>query len=127
MIPTVRQGPAALNLEFYQGDTEPIVVYLPADLTGAVVRLQVRTSAGAVLVTLVEGSGLQVIPGELPPATPDNPTPTPPSSRINIAPTLPQRDALVGRELRYDLEVTMGAQRSTWLRGGFMVVEELTA
>lgn len=76
MTPTVRQGPASLNLEFYQGDTEGIAVYLPVDLTGAAVRLQVRTSAGAVLVTLVEGSGLQVIPGELPPATPSDPAPT---------------------------------------------------
>jgi hypothetical protein len=122
----VAQGPAELDLEFYQGDTVGISIWLPADLTGATVRLQVRSSGGAVLATLESGSGLVVIPGDLPPATPDNPAPTPPSSRIDLAPTVAQRDAVVSREAIYDLQVQQGAAIQTWLRGAFVVRPEQT-
>lgn len=120
------QGPAELDLEFYQGDTVGISIWLPADLTGAAVRLQVRSSSGAELATLEAGSGLVVTPGDLPPPTPDNPTPTPPSSRIDIAPTVAQRDAVLGRMASYDLQTQQGAAVQTWLRGTFTVRPQQT-
>lgn len=126
MIPTVRQGPAALNLEFYEADTQGIAIWLPMDLTGFTVRLQVRDISGTQLAELTVGDGLTVIPGDLPPPTPDNPNPTPPSSLITIAPTPAQRAAVVGKRAQYDLEVASAGYRETWLAGAFTVTSQVT-
>lgn len=127
MTPAARQSPAALDLIFYQDDTEAISVWLPMDLAGVDVRLQVRDSRNNVLATLISGAGLVVIPGDLPPPTPDNPTPTQPHSRVDIAPTLAQRAAIVGRSAIYDLQTMAGSAQITWLRGRFIVEKQVTA
>ena len=109
----------------YQGDTLAISVWLPADLAGASARLQVRAWDGAALTTLDIGTGLTLIPGELPPATPEQPVPVPPSSRIDINPDAAQRTAVAGQTANYDLQTTQAGSITTWLRGRFVVTPEI--
>lgn len=126
MSTRIVQGPAEVDLEFYQGDTIGISLWVQADLTGAMGKIQVRAASGAVLTTLTMANGLNIVPGDLPPATPDNPNPAQPSSRIDIVPTVAQRDAVVGREAIYDLQIEQPPATQTWLRGIFFVRPQQT-
>ena len=108
-------NPATRNFVVVENDTWEFTVYLKdenqvaIDLTGAVVRLDVRTgyTGSAVALALTEGDGLTVTDLE---------------GKIVVAKTAVLADA----DYVYDLQVVYPSRTKTYLRGQLKVLPEVT-
>lgn len=122
--------PARLDLTVYRGDTPRLVIILPLDLTGHTAHMDVRDSAGALLVQLSSADGgLLITPntgrdpltGALVPAAGRSVV------RMRDLSDLEEAALLAASFPSYDLEVRQGsAFRKTYLRGRFRLEGDVT-
>lgn len=121
--------PARLDLTLYRGDTPRLVIILPLDLTGHTVHVDVRDSAGALLVQLSSADGgLLVTPntgrdpltGALVPAAGRSVV------RMRDLTDVEESAILAASFPSYDLEVRGTAFRKTYLRGRFRLEGDVT-
>lgn len=126
--PKVVQGPGAVDVGYYLGDTAAITMWVRADLTGASIAYSVKDAddlGGSAIISLSAGSGITVTPNSPPPRE------TGTWSRLDVAPSKAQRQTALtaqqaGKKLVYDLETLIAGETRTWFAGTFEITADRT-
>jgi hypothetical protein len=120
---TLNLGPANLDLGLYAGDTLNLTIDLPIDISGGIVKLQIRQrhSSSTAIVTLdsTPGGGLTVTPR----------TPTITESRVQIRSlTAEEENAIRATPTSavWDIQTVLAGVTETWLAGRLTVRSDVT-
>lgn len=124
-------APVSVELRFYRGEASAFTFYIARDLSATPPRMQVRDVTDSPVVLLQPNNGLAVVsvPVTSVPPRPDGKPHTYQGTwtRVDIAPTVAQREAMLGKSgLVGDLAFALAAGDFTPLRASLSVSNDVS-